>query len=300
MIINDNTFAFTAWLVRNTHVETETGLTERDGYDWYNYMWEKWLHNSDMGRTIINDMIKNNNINNKKLTVVEWLQETLRYNSVNIFKGSIEDQAKNLEQVFQQAKEMEYNIFFHWYFTGKNDVKENKSFRQRYNEKYGSNLEENKTNNMKVYRHKLTKTIMSEHDYNHLSSYEQSQMEATDRVTVAELDKMSRDISYWKVKTGDEGKISTGENNNPGTTTNMSNPRSELDTVTFTFTQETNCVDGPSNDIETLTVEAKSSLGIDGDGGAFFVLRTKQWALDNSNEIHEIIKRCERAIKAVV
>jgi hypothetical protein len=157
-------------------------------------------------------------INNKKLTVVEWLQETLRHNSINIFKGSIEDQAKNLEQVFKQAKEMEYNIFFHWYFTGKNDVKENKSFRQRYNEKYGSNLEENKTNNMKVYRHKLTKAIMSEHDYNHLSSYEQSQMEATDRVTVAELDKMSRDISYWKVKTGDEGKKMTGENNNPDNT----------------------------------------------------------------------------------
>jgi len=150
MKINDNTFAFTSWLVRNTHVETETGLTERDGYEWYNYMWEKWLHNSDMGRTIINDMMKNN-INN---------------------------------------------------------------------------------------------------------------------------------------------------NNNPETT-NMSIPRAELDTVTFTFVQETNCVDGPSNDIETLTVEAKSSLGIDGDGGAFFVLRTKQWALDNSNEIHEIIKRCERAIDAI-
>ena len=150
MKINDNTFAFTSWLVRNTHVETETGLTERDGYEWYNYMWEKWLHNSDMGRTIINDMMKNN-INN---------------------------------------------------------------------------------------------------------------------------------------------------NNNPETT-NMSIPRAELDTVTFTFVQETNCVDGPSNDIETLTVEAKSSLGIDGDGGAFFVLRTKQWALDNSNEINEIIKRCERAIDAI-
>jgi hypothetical protein len=151
--LNDNLFAFTAWLVRNTHVETETGLTERDGYKWYNYMWEKWLHNSDMGRTIINDMMKNN-INNN--------------------------------------------------------------------------------------------------------------------------------------------------NNNPGTTTNMSNPKAELETVTFTFTQETNCVDGPSNDIETLTVEAKSSLGIDSDGGAFYVLRTEQWAVDGVDEINEIIKRCEKAIKAVV
>jgi hypothetical protein len=152
MTINDNTFAFTSWLVRNTHVETETGLTERDGYEWYNYMWEKWLHNSDMGRTIINDMMNNNNMNN----------------------------------------------------------------------------------------------------------------------------------------------------NNPGTIPKtLPNPRAELDTVTFTFTQETNCVDGPSNDIETLTVEAKSSLGIDGDGGAFYVLRTNQWAVDGADEINEIIKRCEKAIDAI-
>jgi len=70
------------------------------------------------------------------------------------------------------------------------------------------------TNNMKLYRHKLTKAIMSEHDYNHLSSYEQQQMEVTDRVTVAELDQMSRDISYWGGKTNDEGENTM--NNNPG------------------------------------------------------------------------------------
>jgi hypothetical protein len=149
MTINDNTFAFTSWLMRNTHVETETGLTEHDGYEWYNYMWEKWLHNSDMGRTIINNNMMNNN--------------------------------------------------------------------------------------------------------------------------------------------------------NPGTIPKtLPNPRAELETVTFTFTQATNCVDGPSNDIETLTVEAKSSLGIDGDGGAFFVLRTNQWAVDEAGEINEIIKRCEKAIEAIV
>jgi hypothetical protein len=92
----------------------------------------------------------------------------------------------------------------------------------------------------------------------------------------------------------------TTTTNNPETTTNMSTPRSNLETVTFTFIQETNCVDGPSNDIETLVVEAKSSLGIDDDGGAFFVLRTKQWAIDGADEISEIIKRCDRAIDAAV
>jgi len=86
-------------------------------------------------------------------------------------------------------------------------------------------------------------------------------------------------------------------NNNPGT---ISNPKSELETVVFTFTQSTNCVDGPSHGIETLVVEAKSSLGIDGDGGAFYVLKTEQWAVDEADEISEIIKRCERAIEAAV
>ena len=141
--------------------------------------------------------------NNKKLTVVEWLQETLRHNSANIFKGNIEEQAKNLEQVFKQAKEMEYNIFFHWYFTGKNDVKENKSFNQRYNEKYGSNLEENKINNMKLYRHKHTNVLMSENDYNHLSFDEQQQMILTYDSTTQ--------IGY-KINDGGENTM----NNNPG------------------------------------------------------------------------------------
>jgi hypothetical protein len=154
MKLDDNLFAYTAWLMRNTHVETETGLTISDGYKWHNYMWDKWLHNSDAGRTIINDMVKNNN-----------------------------------------------------------------------------------------------------------------------------------------------------NNNNPGTVPNIlpsAFSRAELETVTFTFTQATNCVDGPSNDIETLTIEAKSSLGIDGDGGAFYVLRTQQWAVDGADEINELVKRCEQAIVAMV
>ena len=145
--LNDNLFAFTAWLVRNRHAETEDKLRIIDGYEWYDYMWGKWLQNSDAGGEIMT-MINNNN------------PET------------------------------------------------------------------------------IPKTLI--------------------------------------------------------------NPRAELETVTFTFTQETNCVDGPSNDIETLTVEAKSSLGIDGDGGAFYVLRTQQWAVDGADEISELIKRCEKAIGAIV
>ena len=154
MKLNDNLFAFTAWLVRNRHVETEAKLRIIDGYEWYDYMWNKWLQNSDAGARIQN---------------------------------------------------------------------------------------------------------------------------------------------------GEETIMGNNNNNNPGTiTTNMNTSIANLKTVTFTFTQETNCMDGPINDIETLVVEAKSSLGIDNDGGAFYVLRTEQWAIDGADEISEIIKRCDRAIEVIV
>jgi hypothetical protein len=72
--------------------------------------------------------------------------------------------------------------------------------------------------------------------------------------------------------------------------------RASLDTMDFKFYQEANCVDGGEG--EQLIVEAKSSLGIDSDGGAFYVLKTEQWAIDGVNEISEILKRVERAVEA--
>jgi hypothetical protein len=109
--------------------------------------------------------------------------------------------------------------------------------------------------------------------------------------------------SNSEVNNGDEMM-----NNNPGTNNNMTEtqstyptiPRAELDTVTFTFTQEANCVDGTSHDLEVLTVEAKSSMGIDRDEGAFYVLKTEQWSIDVAGEINDIIKKCERAIDVIV
>ena len=63
---------------------------------------------------------------------------------------------------------------------------------------------------------------MSQYDYNHLSFAEQQQMEETNRVTVDELDQMSRDKSYWAseptnvgVKEGGVNETMT-MNNNPG------------------------------------------------------------------------------------
>jgi hypothetical protein len=53
-----NLFAFVAWLGRNQHVHSEDELTVNDGYEWYNYMWNMWLKNSDIGRKISNGEIK--------------------------------------------------------------------------------------------------------------------------------------------------------------------------------------------------------------------------------------------------
>ena len=46
---------WSGFITQNTHVEYE-GLTIKDGYEWYKYMWEKWLQNSDLGRQYLKDL----------------------------------------------------------------------------------------------------------------------------------------------------------------------------------------------------------------------------------------------------
>ena len=58
-----NMFAFVAWLVRNQHSHSISGLTIDDGYEWYNHMWNQWLRNSDIGRKISNGEITTVNNN---------------------------------------------------------------------------------------------------------------------------------------------------------------------------------------------------------------------------------------------
>jgi len=40
----DWVLGWTGFITRNTHVEYQ-GLTIKDGYEWYEYMWNKWLQN---------------------------------------------------------------------------------------------------------------------------------------------------------------------------------------------------------------------------------------------------------------
>jgi hypothetical protein len=74
--------------------------------------------------------------------------------------------------------------------------------------------------------------------------------------------------------------------------TNMDKPI--LSSATFEFNQEGNCVDGGH---ETLTIRCESSLGIDNDGGCFYVIDTEQWAFEDVSELQELIDRISKVIK---
>jgi hypothetical protein len=70
----------------------------------------------------------------------------------------------------------------------------------------------------------------------------------------------------------------------------------KLEKCSFTFYQEGN-TNGTTDDIETLTIECESSLGIDNDEGCYYVLRTDGWSIDNVNDLQELFDRIQKAIK---
>ena len=108
-------------------------------------------------------------------------------------------------------------------------------------------------------------------------------------------------VSWWggNPDMNDGMEMTTDEKT---TTVNKPEPhnpnRATLEDMVFKFSQEANCVDGADHDIEKLTVEAKSSLGIDRDGGVFYVLRTEQWAFDEIDELIVMLRRVEAALNA--
>lgn len=70
----------------------------------------------------------------------------------------------------------------------------------------------------------------------------------------------------------------------------------KLEKASFTFSQEGNC-SGTTGISEELTIECDSSLGIDNDGGCFYVIRTEGWSFDSIEELQEILNRINKIIK---
>jgi hypothetical protein len=73
----------------------------------------------------------------------------------------------------------------------------------------------------------------------------------------------------------------------------------KLDKVTFEFTQEEHCCSTDMNGIETLTIECMSDMGISDSEGAFYVLKTEQWAINDMNELKQLFDKIEQAINVV-
>jgi hypothetical protein len=73
----------------------------------------------------------------------------------------------------------------------------------------------------------------------------------------------------------------------------------KLEKITFEFTQEEHCMSNVRDGLETLTIECISDMGISDTDGAFFVLKTEQWAMDSSEELAALIEKVKQAIDIV-
>jgi hypothetical protein len=72
--------------------------------------------------------------------------------------------------------------------------------------------------------------------------------------------------------------------------------RPMLESATFLFSQEANCVDGRSDEMEDLEIRMESSLGIDRDGGAFYILKTDQWAVEGVEDLQKLFDRISKVL----
>jgi hypothetical protein len=71
--------------------------------------------------------------------------------------------------------------------------------------------------------------------------------------------------------------------------------RPKLERCSFTFNQEGN-TNGTTDDVEILTIECESSLGIDNDGGCYYVLKTDGWSIDSVKELQELFDKIQKVI----
>ena len=68
-----------------------------------------------------------------------------------------------------------------------------------------------------------------------------------------------------------------------------------LERASFEFSQEANCVS--DNEYESITIDCESSLGIDRDGGCFYVLKTEAWSINDEADLRRLFDRIQAVIK---
>jgi len=71
----------------------------------------------------------------------------------------------------------------------------------------------------------------------------------------------------------------------------------KLQNCSFTFVQEGN-YNGTTSEYEELTIQCESSLGIDNDGGCYYVLKTETgWSIDSIGNLQDLFDRINPIIK---
>jgi hypothetical protein len=73
----------------------------------------------------------------------------------------------------------------------------------------------------------------------------------------------------------------------------------KLDKITFEFTQEEHCMSNEMGGFESLTIECTSDMGISNSDGAFYVLKTEQWAIDEPEELIVLLGKIKQAINVI-
>jgi hypothetical protein len=76
----------------------------------------------------------------------------------------------------------------------------------------------------------------------------------------------------------------------------MEEEKPTLESAIFKFSQEENCVDRNGDGCEELTIRCESDLGIDRSEGCFYILETKQWAIDSADDLKELFDRINKVI----
>lgn len=67
----------------------------------------------------------------------------------------------------------------------------------------------------------------------------------------------------------------------------------KLFSASFTFTQEGN-TNLSASELEQLTIDYESRLGIDEDRGGYWVLRTEGWSIDSTQELQDLLTRIQK------
>lgn len=69
-----------------------------------------------------------------------------------------------------------------------------------------------------------------------------------------------------------------------------------LEEASFKFSQDANSI-STRDEYEFLEIEVQSPLGIDRDGGCFFVLKTDRWSIEGAEDLEKLFNRIKKVIE---